>query len=98
VIARWARGFAVAAFIPGIVIGVVVFPAVDATGERNFGTAIVFIVWTGVAAALTGMVVGAVSAVAAGMLRPIYIALFRSPEEFEREFGPTSRPRKEDNQ
>ena len=57
-----------------------------------------FVALVGVVVAGMEMGIGAGAAGAVEMLRPICVALFSSPEAFEREFGPVSNPRKDNKQ
>src|SRR6266508_6650752 len=81
VVNRWAWRCGLAAFITWLVLCVVFFPPGAAFGRLNDEEAIGFVIVFGLIAAAIGMAFGAAVSGAVEMLRPIYVALFRSPEE-----------------
>ena len=95
-ILRWSTIIGLTTFLTTIVLIVVlVFPHLKS--QKSLHDVFAEVAGIGLFAAVFGSVVGLVGGVAVAVLRPILIALFRSPEEFEREYGPTSRPPQENN-
>jgi len=91
---RWSRIIGLATFLTTIVLIVIlVFPHLKS--QKSLTDVFAEVAGIALFAAVFGSVVGLVGGVAVAVLRPILIALFRSPEEFEREFGPVSRPRED---
>jgi hypothetical protein len=95
-ILRWSRIIGLATFLTTIVLIVILgFPHLKS--QKSLADVFVEVAGIGLFAAVFGSVVGLVGGVAVAVLRPILIALFRSPEEFEKEYGSTSRPQQENN-
>lgn len=105
--ARWGVfvGAPVGMVVAGVVLATQIATAVSSASAAPGVGAIAQWLAAAVIAALAGAGVGALSGVIVALLiwsllsfiKPVLVALFRDPAQFEREYGPASIPKRTDN-